>query len=458
VLVTGDDDPYRYSSVLCNTGPLHMWTEDSYVQATHNRIIMTTAVTISPYEIVFDDEEESCLDLSSVDDPPLSNNVATSYRGSGGANNNNNADSRPSTQQRNQRKVKPRTAPQLVRTPIFSAEASRTESPATERDRRADSPLAILPQRPNATKPLTASKTNNPRRQHNSISGSSNNHSNSNNVSLENRILVKLATMLPVESTVRDPQSTPSSAAAGSSAVAANNAPQGLNRLPESRVNLMKLNSELDDMVREIRSLTIEFDQHNFGMSYDFLKAEELSSNNNALKMENGVILYDLIIADLTTQAAKKVSRIRRGYKSHLSALKTRHEETTNYLRLQLATVTGKYQELLVTHSTEIIREDTAGLSVDVAAGLSVDVEEVQSDNKGVTELEKILDETAAVPMTKKDHQEQLHAYISERLDHERKVLTGILSCFGCMHIIIHNETNCLDVIAGGIGQSARPF
>lgn len=379
-------------------------------------------MSLSAGFLVFNDDDEKSVrsGISEIDVAPKAVTSVTITSNSSISNNNSidrslhtqdksdEKNERPTTNHHIKGRSKPNTAPQLFRTPLFS----EPPPPESSNSGRGPSPTGgvgnnsvIVPQRPTTGKPPTASSKATRKQQ---------------NVNLENRILIKMASVLPTESsnkkydlTVAAPGINANNfAPTGSPSPAA---PLGPGRLPESRTNLLKLNGELDEMIRDSRALSLEYESCNFGMVVDYAHVADETITSNI--MENGAIVYDAIIAELTSQAAKKVSRVKRFYRNHIQKMKARHDEELDELKLKLQEVNSKYYELQVTHSTEILRSGSSDVVVDGSAKLS-SVEETHV----VSELEKILDESSTVPLPRKSQREQIHEYISMRLDEERKV------------------------------------
>lgn len=177
---------------------------------------------------------------------------------------------------------KPSTAPQIQRTPVF---AYKTEE----------------------KKPSKYSNPSRPSTSNNKAPSTSRPNSRKNNINLENRILIKLASVLPGNDAEQE------KAAHG--------------RLPESRNTLMKLNAELDEMAKEIRELNTE---HGHYLMANFL---DLSNNNfPQINLETGQPLFDVVIAELANQAFKKIIRINKFYRHHLVLQRNQHHaEITEY-------------------------------------------------------------------------------------------------------------------------------
>jgi hypothetical protein len=227
-----------------------------------------------------------------------------------------------------------------------------------------------------------------------------------------------MASVLPADSPKRydltnspgfNPDSTNGPAAGGAGATTA--ASNGPGRLPESRANLLKLNGELDEMIRDIRVLSLETDHCSFGMVADYAHVSDETITANI--MENGSIVYDAIIAELTGQAMKKVNRVKKFYRNHIQKMRIHYDEELDELKLKLEEMNGKYHELQIAHSAEILRTNP---STDNELPIPA------PQSQALTELEKILDETSAVPLPKKKQREQIHNYISMRLGEERAV------------------------------------
>lgn len=379
--------------------------------------------------LVFNDDDEKSVrsGVSDVDIAPKAITSVTITTNSSISNNNSSIErgggsllldipvekvDRPSTSQQTKGRSKPGTAPQLFRTPLFS-EPPPPESSSERNTNRGSSPSnfpnqGVVPQRPTTGKPPSSSKTT--RKQQ--------------NVNLENRILIKMASILPTETTKRydltavspgfkTDNGPPSSSGAGGGMHS------GPGRLPESRTNLLKLNGELDEMIRDIRALSLETENCSFGMVADYAHISDETITANI--MENGAIVYDAIIAELTGQAMKKVNRVKKFYRNHINKMKIRHEEEMDELKLALHEINGKYHELQVAHSTEILRSKS-GDDPDVHETVAAPGVGVIEESQAITELEKILDETSAVPLPKKTQREKIHHYISLRLDEERAV------------------------------------
>ena len=149
-------------------------------------------------------------------------------------------------------------APQIIRTPVFAGKSDK-ESRSSPTSYRYPPPPSSAPGgmrspiRPSSSKPSS--------------------RGGSRPITVENRVLITLASVLPQD----------------------DNDPNGLGRLPESRATLVKLNGELDSIVNEIRLMEAAQNRFSFSMSLD----SNLPSDRSILNMDHGVAMYDAIISDL---------------------------------------------------------------------------------------------------------------------------------------------------------------
>jgi hypothetical protein len=188
-------------------------------------------------------------------------------------------------------------APQLHRIPVFAPPTTTETNTRTASPPNPASPTndARCPSRPPGGKVVTKSIN---------IGGGK------RNVNLENRMLVKMATVLPDDHPTEVKQG----------------------RLPESRAHLMKVHAELDDMMKDIRALDAQSSKFSFVRSMDDSFSNEIAH----VTTENGNILYDVIIADLSSQAFRKVLRIKNFYQHYLVGLKNEHRDEIHLLKYQI--------------------------------------------------------------------------------------------------------------------------
>jgi hypothetical protein len=192
---------------------------------------------------------------------------------------------------------RPITAPQVSRTPVFLYKNEEKKAAAAK---------PLNPSRP-------ATSNNRPQQPPSSSSSVHRPNSNrKNNVNLENRILIKMATHLPSQEAAEE------RAAHG--------------RLPESRNTLLKLNAELDDMAKDIRELNTD---HGHYLMMNFLDVKD-PNEIPAINLETGQMLYDVVIAELTNQAFKKVMRINKFYRHHLVLGRNKHQHEVKQLQLEI--------------------------------------------------------------------------------------------------------------------------
>lgn len=256
--------------------------------------------------------------------------------------------------------VKPRTAPQIQRLPVFSNNNGDT-SPKQFLSMSPETPRS--PTRPNSSKPPSRA---NPVGIH------------KRNVNVENRVLIKLASVLPNQS-------------------------DGFGRLPESRANLVKLNGDLDAVIQDIRQL--EAAQNKFS----FTLVDQLPGDNVVAHMEHGNIMYDTIIAELTSQATKKVGRIRRFYGSYLQRLRSDHNGELATLKLEIEQLRSQLHESSLRHPFDC---------------LTVPPERPERATEGpaLPAMLGTVEGESAAPTEPVNPGKSLHDYILQRLEQERKV------------------------------------
>lgn len=189
---------------------------------------------------------------------------------------------------------KPLTAPQFQRLPVFTYKNS---------EKGLTSVSSKLPSRP--------STSNRP----SSRPSSRRNRAQSPTNSLENRILIKLASVLPN----------------GETEFTTNQA----GRLPESRNTLLKLNTELDEMIKDIRELNTEHGKYLIANLYDNLK-DTTNTELPTINAETGHLLYDVIISELTNQAYRKIMRINKFYRHHLVLQRNHHQQERQAFLLEI--------------------------------------------------------------------------------------------------------------------------
>lgn len=258
---------------------------------------------------------------------------------------------------------KPQTAPQFQRMPLFAS---------NDLDALMDKQQASL---------LSTSQDLSPRSPHRPSSSRPQSRSNpvaahKKNVSVENRVLLKLASVLP-------------------------SGEHALGRLPESRANLVKLNAELDAAIKEVRDLETVQSKFSFGMSS---AGNALPEDAAVSSMEHGAVVYDAIIAELTAQAAKKVGRIRRFYGGYLLRVRNAHSEEVAALQLRIEQLEPER------HEAVLLQMPKDGLLLD-SFSASERIEQPHSTN-----------EAGATDPPASPGRGGLHDFVLSRLTKERKV------------------------------------
>lgn len=242
-------------------------------------------------------------------------------------------------------------APQLQRRPIFP-DSTPHESPMN------------IPQRPTSSKPNTR------------ISNTTKKH-----INLENRVLLKLATVLPNEKDGKQLQ----------------------NRLPESRNTLLNLNAELDDMINDIRQIKLDTDKFTFDM-FGLDSVEDEYKPNDAT-----ATLYDTIIAELAHQASKKVNRIKLFYRKQTIFQKSSQEKIVSQLKSEIESLKSKLQENLIANngSSKFSRMEN-----ELASSFEANAPQFPESDKS----------------NENDQMSELQSYIASRLEIERQVKPLFLS------------------------------
>jgi len=260
--------------------------------------------------------------------------------------------------------------PQIHRIPVFSPPTDNNNQQATFNNNN-----SRAPSRPNGTKsttkPIGTAKKN---------------------INMENRLLVKMATMLPNNGGTLE-------------------SPQG--RLPESRMHLMKVHTELDEMMKDIRKLDLSNSKYSFVRSMDDSFSNEIAQVTN----ENGNILYDVIIADLSSQAFRKVLRIKNFYQHYLDRVNHDHHNDLQQLQFQIQELKSLLheQQLLGSSSTTCsVSNQNQNQSQEIGGG-----EEACSPSNRVHFDNSPPAEPTTVDMLASDN---IQAYVFQRLDNERKV------------------------------------
>jgi hypothetical protein len=235
-------------------------------------------------------------------------------------------------------------------------------------------------------------------------------------VNLENRILIRLANILPQEET---PSKEPKPAAINTtnpSATTTHHHPpptnshqhsahhtSEFNKLPESRNMLLRLNDDLDDLIAELRKSGMTGDKFNFG-DLSGNHAVKDPATENGVSLDNNPFVFDQVIAELASQASKKVQRIKKAYKTQFIQLKKRHEDQVVSLRLKVEELSSKLFENQV--STNNINDiiNSAEKRLDQA-----------KQNDAVGHYEKLV-------KVMREEQDNMQLVLMDRLEHERKV------------------------------------
>lgn len=347
--------------------------------------------------------------------------------------------------------------PQIHRVPIFSENAQtqkadnhQTKDKAPEKKVNSRS---SPPRPPTTSTPSRATTSQRPRTSNRTITSASTNQqpppssppqqhqptTNITNVSpvkqanLENRILIRLANILPAD----EAKDIHLSRGHGHSHNSHNHGhPHGpasghhleFSKLPESRNMLLKLNHDLDDVVGEIRRLGLEFDRFNFGDINPQGTKQDRKDFESGPSLDNNPLVFDQVIAELSAQAAKKVSRIKKLYRSQLTKLKKQHDDHVMELKFQVDTLSSKLFEAQMRHET--VDEVLHG-AVDGSGGV----------------IDPLKHHDRLVKALREEHDNMQEVLLS-RLESERKVL--LWSTFPALSMPYEKALCVLDVIREG--------
>ncbi|RYG97215.1 hypothetical protein EON65_53210 [archaeon] len=283
-------------------------------------------------------------------------------------------------------------APQIMRTPVFAGKNEKEGISSPTRYRYPPPPSSApggmrSPVRPSSTKPSS--------------------RSGKRSVSVENRVLIKLASALPQD----------------------DNDPNGLGRLPESRATLVKLNGELDGIVNEIRLMEAAQNRFSFSMSLE----SALPSDRSVLNMDHGVAMYDAIISDLSEQAFKKVGRIKLFYSKFIARQRLDHEEEVSQLQLRIQQLEAQAHESLLYQPDQSIGSPQMEATCKKRSK-SINITDVEEEEAPASPLmctspkaasTKAISSKAVVnsPTATKN----LHSFVLNRLDTERNVSVAMI-------------------------------
>lgn len=159
-------------------------------------------------------------------------------------------------------------------------------------------------------------------------------------VQLENKVLMKLANILPTDtSSTSIPYTSPTNTSSGGGGGGTESFSSGITidpsigRLPESRTNLLNLHDLLDEIMAEIRIISSEAITEGYN-KYAFLSNTGETASTPAASFalpqvdkETGKVFYDTIIADLTSQAMKKTKRIKNFLRSFTKQILRQSDE-----------------------------------------------------------------------------------------------------------------------------------
>lgn len=222
---------------------------------------------------------------------------------------------------------KPLTAPQFQRTPVFKYKSAE--------------PNPHISTSSSAKQPSRPSTSNRPSTRPSSRKHRTQSPPNSSN-SIENRVLIKLASILPDGETKQTKQIN--------------------GRLPESRATLLKLNNELDEMVKDIRDLNTEHGKYLIANLYDHLKdTSNMTEQQPTINVETGHLLYDVIIAELTNQAFKKIMRINKFYRHHLVLLRNEHQKEKQSYQMEIEELKSQLQSMKFQQYGTLLPSDFKG-------------------------------------------------------------------------------------------------
>lgn len=233
-------------------------------------------------------------------------------------------------------------------------------------------------------------------------------------VNLENRILIRLANVLPTDrnqphspnSPVLSNVNGPPGAGTGANYATA----AGSFKLPESRNALLRLNQDLDEIVLDIRRWGLTGDKFVIG---DVIESVDPTvGNHTELPTDSSVV--DTIIADLSHQAEKKVSRIKKSFKQQMSRIKANHNNVVSQLKQQVEKLSGQLQELRIaqcTDPTHIDNDLTPEQRPTDDSSNPINPDQVDKNDALFMELDK-----------QELLREELHKFVEERLEIERKV------------------------------------
>jgi hypothetical protein len=314
---------------------------------------------------------------------------------------------RPPSATRQDESGGPSLIPQLHRIPVFTQNGES----GTRRNSPPRVPANMQPTKPPGSRPKARSASQN--------SGSL--LTASKQINLENRILVRLASVMPNE--------RPSTGASTNGGTG--NGPAINYRLPESRNNLIKLNHDLDNIVQEIRTWGLTGDKFVMG---DIIEAEEIALPMDNMPTESA--LADAIIADLSQQAGKKVSRIKKSIRAFLQKIKSTHDEEVQRLHGQIHQLSSQLHMLQINQSDittipispshSVAARSSSNAALENA--LELDIQSKNGSGKNQTPRTKTSPPKAKPLFSIPDEDPntnlrvELQDYITERLDIERKV------------------------------------
>eukprot|EP01033_Poteriospumella_lacustris_P003954 gene3954-2813_t len=235
---------------------------------------------------------------------------------------------------------------------------------------------------------------------------------------IENRILIRLANMLPTEtdSPANDRSPSPPPHQHGNNHTEpahqshhhqhhshGNNS--HFSKLPESRNMLLRLNHDLDEMMTDIRNWGLELDRFNFGdMQSDGVRSKDYAAGPS---MDNNPLVFDQVIAELSGQASKKVVRLKKMYRNQMQKLKKQYDKHVAELKVQADTLSSRLfaSQLRGDNFSDALNTPGGENTASTAAG----------ENDSLQQHQRIV-------KALREEQDSMQEVLLQRLENERKM------------------------------------
>lgn len=238
---------------------------------------------------------------------------------------------------------------------------------------------------------------------------------------IENRILIRLANMLPVDNDSSNEQHTsPTNDHHQQSQYNHNghNISQ-FTKLPESRNMLLRLNHDLDDITSDIRNWSLELDRFNFGdmQQHDGARSKDYTSGAS---LDNNPLVFDQVIAELSGQASKKVVRIKKMYRNQMQKLKKQYDKHVAELKVQADALSSRLFE-------SQLKSESLSDALQTVEGGGDGKKTSAAENDALAQHQRLV-------KVLREEQDSMQEVLLRRLENERKV-KGFVSLFSIFFV-----------------------